>query len=366
MKSKLICILIIISANMFAQEIQVKIFPFKSAIIEYKYEAGLGGTHVKYIDDYGYKQTDVIKKEIKIGDDIEKQHETIILIGSKAYTINYQDSTVAIGRNITYSYYLQNNNRISTEVIEAIIRAEGFKENGTVKKLGKYCKVWNADKSKKLTWNGVELESTISFFIMMVEKATKIEVDIDLPKNIFEIPTGLRYTSSDVYQGYSGLELKFDEDNKSKTADDKSIVVEFNSSDLEKSDNIPFYSQEGEKIIQTGVNDYNKVDFKIIKSQINVMEYKTVDLLKSQTLVFKQENGYGKGFNIYGKVQINRIENGHFRYRYIAFGDEKEITGYSDDDNSALAKVFDIKTDKNNWKLILTPKDGTKCIVLEM
>ena len=363
MNTKLLVIYILLTANIFAQEKHVKIFPFKSAIIEYKYEAGLGGTHVKYIDDYGYKQTDIIKKEIKIGDEIEEKYETIILVGSRAYTINYEDSTVAIGRNATYSYYI-NINRTPREIQEALIKVEGFKESGTKQYLGKKCKVWKADKAKKLTWNGVELKSTISFFMMMVEKATKIEVDVDLPKNVFDIPQGLRYISSDVYQGYSGLELKFDEDVKLKYTDDGSIKIKFNSSDLESTDRIPLYSQEGEEIIQTGENDYNKVDFKIIKSQLSVMNHKTVELQKYQTIAFIQKDGYGKGYNVYGKVQINKIEDGHFSYRYIAFGDEEEITGYSDDDSSALTKIFDIKTDKNNWKLILTPKNGTKCLVL--
>ncbi len=364
MRYNLFLIVYLLVTNMFAQETHLKIFPFKSAIIEYKYEAGLGGTHVKYIDDYGYKQKDVIRKEIKLGDDIEKKYETIILIGSKAYTINHQDTTVAIGVNSTYSYYLQNQNRKTNDVTEALIKAEGFKENGTKKFLGKECKYWKADKAKKLTWNGVELKSTISFFMMMVEKVTSIKVDVDMPKNTFDIPQELRYISSDVYQGYSGLKLKFDEDNKSKPEYNGSIKVEFSSSNLESTDNIPFYSQEGEKIIQTGVNDYNKVDFKIIKSQLSQLKSNKTDFEQSRTLIFYQKDGYGEGFNLYGKVQINKINKDGFSYRYLIFGDEEEITGYSDDDNSALTRIFDISPDKNNRKLILTPKKGTSCIVL--
>ena len=345
-----------------AQEKQVKIFPFKSAIIEYKYEAGLGGTHVKYIDDYGYKQTDIIKQEIKIGGDVEKKHETIILIGSRAYTVNYQDTTVAIGRNSTYGYYLQNKSKKPNKVTEALIKVEGFIENGTKNFLGKECKVWKADKAKKLTWNGVELKSTVSFFMMMVEKAVSIKVDVELPKNIFNIPQGFKYISSDVYQGYSGLDLKFDKSTDKR--ENENIKVEFNSSSLGGTDNIPFYTQHGDELIQDGVNDYNKVDLKIIKSQISQLKSEKTVLEQSSTLIFYQEDGYGEGYNVFGKVQINKIGENGFTYRYMVFGDEDEITGYSNNVNNALSRIFDISPDKNNWKLIFKPKKKTKCVIL--
>ncbi|MCK5814955.1 MAG: hypothetical protein KAH07_03325, partial [Flavobacteriaceae bacterium] len=253
MKLLSIIYILIFSANIFSQEKQIKIFPFKSAIIAYKYEAGLGGTHVKYIDDYGYKQADVIRKEINIGDEADKEYKTIILLGSKAYTINYKDSTVAIGVNSTYNYYLNNQNRSPSEITDALVKAEGFESKGTEDFLGKECKVWKANKAKKLTWNGVELKSTISFFMMMVEKAISIKVDVNLPKDVFDIPEGLRYISSDVYQGYAGLELKFDKKENSKN-EENNIKVNFSSSSLEDTSKIPFYTQHGEELIQDGVN----------------------------------------------------------------------------------------------------------------
>ena len=362
MKSKLIILIIYISANIFAQEKHVKIFPFKSAIIEYKYEAGLGGTHVKYIDDYGHKQADYIRKEIKLGNEIEKDYQTIILIGGRAYTANYKDSTIAIGANSTYSYYL-NIDKIPSEITEALIRAEGFKLTGTKEYLGKECKFWKADKAKKLTWNGVELKSTISFMMMMVEKATSIKVDVDLPKNVFDIPQGLKYISSDVYQGYAGLELKFDKGAETKNSDNN-IRVNFSSSTLEDTSRIPFYTQEGEELIQDGVNDYNKVDFTIIKSQISQLKTDKIDLEPSRTLIFFQEDGYGKGSNLYGKVQINKIDKEGFSYRYIVFDENNDIAGYSNNTSDALTRIFDISVSDNNWKLILYPKKGTKCMVL--
>jgi hypothetical protein len=362
MNRLLIISLILLSANIIAQEKHVKIFPFKSAIIEYKYEAGLGGTHIKYIDDFGYKQADYIRKEIKIGDEVETKYETIILIGKRAYTADYQDSTIAIGANSTYSYYLNNENISSADINDALVRAEGFELVGTKEYLGKECKFWKAKKAKKLTWKGVELKLTISFMMMMVEKATSIKTDIDIPKGKFDLPDNLKYISSDVYQGYAGLELKFDEVKKAKTEDENSIKVNFSSSDLEDTSKIPFYTQEGDELIQEGDNDYNKIDYRIIKSQQWQLKSEETKLGKYSTLIFSQENGYGDGETIYGKVQINEISENEYSYRYIVFDKNEDLTGYSEDVNDALTRMFDIKISNNN--LIFTPKNKTKCMVL--
>ena len=360
MKPKLI-FLLLISANILAQETHVKIFPFKSAIIEYKYEASLGGTHMKYIDDYGYKQADYIRKEITIGNEIDKKYETIILIGSRAYTINYEDTTVAIGRNSTYNY-LKYNDKSPSAITDALIRAEGFESNGTKEFLGKECKVWKADKAKKLTWNGVELKSTISFFMMMVEKATSIKVNVEIPKNIFYIPQGFKYISSDVYQGYSGLDLKFDNSTSKREKEDGNIRIEFNSSSLVGTENIPFYTQHGEELIQDGVNDYNKVDLKIIRSQASVLKNEMINLGKARTLIFIQEDGYGEGTMVYGKVQINSINKDTYYYRYMVFDENGDITGYNNTSNDALSRIFEIE--HNNNKLNFKPINKTKCILL--
>jgi len=359
----LLYISVFFSANIFAQEIHVKIFPFKSAVIEYKYEAGLGGTCVKYIDDYGYKQADYIRKEINIGDEVEQKYETIILIGKRAYTADYQDSTIAIGANSTYSYYLNNENISSADINNALVRAEGFELVGTKEYLGKECNYWKTEKAKKLTWKGVDLKTTMTFMMMMVEKATSIQIDFEIPESRFELPNGLRYISSDVYQGYAGLELKFEEKTKPKT-DSNSIKVSFNSSDLEDTSKIPFYTQEGEELIQGGSNDYNKIDLRIIKSQQWQFKPNEFTLSNYSTLIFTQEDGYGDGTMIYGKVQINKLDKYGFSYRYIIFDREGLITGYSEDVNNALSNIFDITPNKRNSKLIFKPKNKTKLMVL--
>ena len=359
MKIRLLFIILILSSNIFAQEKHAKLFPFKSAIIEYKYEASMKGTHIKYIDDWGYKQADYIKKELNFGGNSDKEYETIILIGEKAYTINHQENTVAVGRNSTYSYYLLNQNRKCTDISDALLKsANGYKLTGTKEFLGKECKVWKAGKATQLTWNGIMLKSEVNFMTMMVEKATKIEIDIDIPESKFEIPQGFKYISSDTYQGFAGLELNFDAAETKPEAETNSINISFNSSDLEGCDNFIYFTESGEKTHSEGVNDYNKIDLRIIKSQQQILSDTETELPQSSTLIFETNSGN------FGKMQIKQINKDGYKIRYVVFNPDGTIKTHSDETDNLPENNFEIAPNESNFKLIVTPKSKAKCFVL--
>ncbi len=359
MKIRLLFIILTLSSNIFAQEKRVKLFPFKSAIIEYKYEASFKGTHIKYIDDWGYKQADYIKRELNFGGNSEKEYETIILIGNKAYTINHQEKTVAVGRNSTYNYYLLNQNRNCTDISDALLKsANGYKLTGTKEFLGKECKVWKAGKATQYTWNGIMLKSEINFMTMMVEKTTKIKIDVDIPESKFEIQQGVKYISSDTYQGFAGLELNFEAVETIPDTDANSINISFNSSDLEGCDNFSYFAENGEKIITEGVNDYNKIDLRIIKSQQQILSNTETTLPQSSTLIFETNSGD------FGKMQIEQINKDGFKIRFVVFNRDGTIKTHSNKVDNLMEKDFEIAPNESNFKLIITPKNKAKCFVL--
>ncbi|NOR73843.1 MAG: hypothetical protein GQ525_01655 [Draconibacterium sp.] len=359
MRINLLFTILLFSASVFAQNKHAKLFPFKSAIIEYKYEASMKGTHIKYIDDWGYKQADYIKKELNFGRNIDKEYETIILIGEKAYTTNLQDSTVAVGRNSTYNYYFLNQTQKCTDISDALLKStSGYKLNGTKKFLGKECKVWKAGKATQLTWNGVMLKSEINFMTMMVEKANKIEINIDIPRSKFEIPLGLKYISSDRYQGFAGLELNFETAETKPETDDNSINISFNSSDLDGCDNFIYFTESGEKIHSEGVNDYNKIDLRVIKSQQQILAGNETMLPQSSTLIFETNSGD------FGKMQIEQINKDGFKIRFVVFNPDGTIKTHSNKGDNFMENDFEITPNENNSKLIVTPKNKTKCFVL--
>ncbi len=358
MKIISLIVLSVFTLNVSAQNKQVKLFPFKSAIIEYKYEASIKGTHIKYIDDWGYKQADYIYKQLNFGGNEDKEYEIIILIGAKAYTINLQNKEVAIGRNETYNYYLLNQNRKCTDVSEALIKAEGFKPEGTEEYLGKTCKVWNAGKAKKLSWNGITLKSEINFMTMMVEKATGIKTDVDIPVEKFDIPQDVKYISSDTYQGFSGLELDFSNAVKIDDKTNGTINVAFNTGDLESCNNFEYFTKKGEIVTVKGENDYNKIDNRLIKSQQQFLLNEKTELPRYSTAIFETNDGD------FGKMQITQIDDNGFEIQYVVFHSDGTIKNYSAGTDKLLKDDFGFAHDKSNSKIEIMPKGKAKCSVL--
>ncbi len=358
MKITLVFILVFTSLTLFAQEKMVKLFPFKSAIIEYKYEASIKGTHIKYIDDWGYKQADYIYKQLNFGGNADKEYEIIILIGEKAYTVNLQKKEVAIGRNATYNYYLLNPDRKCTDITDALTKAEGFKINGTENFLDKTCELWKGSGSKKLTWNGVALKTETNFMTIIVEKATDIKTDVDIPTEKFDIPQDVKYISSDTYQGYSGLELDFSNTNKIEDKSSGSIRIEFSSADLESCSNFAYFTKTGENVITEGENDYNKIDNQLIKSQQHFLHNNKTELPEYSTAIFVTNEGE------FGKLQINEIDKNGFNFRYVIFNSDGTIKKYSAETNELLKDDFSFAPNKSNSKIEITPKGKAKCLVL--
>lgn len=358
MKIISVIVLSVLTLNVFAQNKQVKLFPFKSAIIEYKYEASMKGTHVKYIDDWGYKQADYIYKQLNFGGNEDKEYEIIILIGPKAYTIDLQKKEVAIGRNETYNYYLLNQDRKCTDVSEALIKAEGYKLKGTEKYLEKECKVWRGDKAEKFSWNGVTVKSEINFMTMMVEKATSIKTDVKIPVEKFDIPQDVKYISSDTYQGFSGLELDFSNTNESEEQKRASVNIDFNSAGLGSCDNFEYFTEMGEKVVINGENDYNKIDNRLIKSQQQFMLNEKTELPRYSTAIFETNDGE------FGKMQITQIDNAGFKLQYVVFYSNGTIRTYSAGTTELLKDDFGFAPNKSNSKIEITPKGKAKCLVL--
>jgi len=209
-----------------------------------------------------------------------------------------------------------------------------------------------------LTWSGLELKSEINFFMMMVEKATKFKVDKKIPAKFFEIPKGFTYTATDVYQGFSGLELSFDTLSELNSESKTGIKVEFNSSSLGGTDNFKYFNASGKELSLEGVNSYNKVDQLLIKSQQNQLVATSVELSKYQTTIYQTTGGD------YGKMQLVSVEEGSYLIRYALFNNNGFIKEYSDGSSSFLTEDFEIIINENTNKLELVPKQKAKCFVL--
>ncbi len=359
MKNIFMTIIFFTALHLFAgEQPQAKLFPFKSAVIEYRYEASFKGTHVTYIDDYGYRQADYIKKTENFGENNGGDYKAIIRIGSKAYTINLEDKTIAVGRNETYGYYLRNRNRPYTDVSNALFKAAGgWKITGTESFLGKEGTLWKSGKNTMVTWKGLLLRKTINFMTMTVEKAVKLKLNTTIPENVFEIPEGLRYLSTDVYQGFSGLKLDFGSSAGTLKQKNDSLTVAFNSKELSGCNNFVYFTDTGEKVLSSGINDYNKIDNLVIKAMKGNTTNNKVTLPMTGTLVFLTIEGNP------GKMQIEHFDKNRFKIRYLIFNRNGTVLRFSDGSEDIPQDNFDISPGING--VIVRPEKGTRCLVLD-
>ena len=338
----------------------LKIFPFKSAIIEYKYEASLAGTRIKYIDDYGYLQADYIIKETNLGGVKEKESSIIILKGSKAYTIDNTEKTISVGKNATYSYYEEFKNKLSEEIYESLLKSESFeKKNGDkpILYLGKECDNWEARKAEQLVWNNLVVKSEQYFMALVVEKATRININIDIPNEKFNLPTDYTLIYSDTQQGYAGLKLKFDNVERSDTKKEESnnsVMKVDLKVDLFRTDSYPEILSTNDKIDKELYFDGSSMFQRIDKALIESQEFRFTDnsarLSEGSPILFKTSEGK------YGKLEAVNIDKkqGKIEVRFVIYNSDGKIYKFSkkcylSDESEIISDYFEIKEVSSYW-----------------
>jgi hypothetical protein len=178
-----------------------KLFPFKSAIVEYKYEGNSKGSHVKYIDNYGYKQADYADAETKVFGMVSKEKSAVIKNGPKIYTIDYKTKTANVGVNDLYESYMNSTDKNSNDIGEQAMHDLGFEYSGRNEVvMGKNCKVYEGSLGEIWVWNNLPLKSNTRVLgIKVTETATKLEIDASVPNSKFEIPKNIEVNDVSAY-----------------------------------------------------------------------------------------------------------------------------------------------------------------------
>ncbi len=162
-----------------------KRYAFNSAIVEYKLEGSDEGTKTLYIDMGGYKfaEYEVIKERKA------DKETTVILIGSDMISIDIESKS-AVKMHNPAAYLLANPNRDWEETGRAMLIKMGYEIIGQETISGKKCDIWKQGKQRIWVWNGLTLKSEIG---KNTETATKIQVDINVPESVFEVPADFEY-----------------------------------------------------------------------------------------------------------------------------------------------------------------------------
>ena len=89
------------------------------------------------------------------------------------------------------------------------------------------------------------------------------------------------------------------------------IEISISTSSLDGSNNFKYYKSNGELVLSEGVNDYNKIDNRLIKSQQHFFSKKEVKLGYASTLIFKTNDGD------FGKMQLKQGDKERYQLRYV-------------------------------------------------
>jgi hypothetical protein len=196
-----IIIVTLMSINAYAQKNNYKVFPFKSAIVEYKVEGNSQGHKTKYIDQYGYKQADYSEIETKVFGFTNNEKKTTILVGQKSYTVDYKQGKVFINQNPVYETYANSKGDYENLGKEAL-KSLGFSNTGKSGNiLGKKCQIWKGNLGEVWIWKSLALKSKTNILgITINEIATKIEIGQSIPSSKFEYPKGMEVENTALQQ----------------------------------------------------------------------------------------------------------------------------------------------------------------------
>lgn len=164
-------------------------YGFESAIVEYELSGSEDGTKTMYIDMGGFKTAE--HKTIK-----HRKDETTtatIMIGSDMISVDYESES-AVKIHNPMAFLLANPDTDWEEAGERVLTGMGYEIIGSEKIAGKECDIWKQGSHRIWVWRGLTLKSKIG---KQEETATSVEIDVNVPESIFQVPEGFEYEDYD-------------------------------------------------------------------------------------------------------------------------------------------------------------------------
>lgn len=267
--------------NSYAQNGNYKVFPFKSGIIEYKLEGNSKGFHTKYIDDFGYKQADYNETETTVFGFTNKEKSGTILIGPKAYAINYKTETTSVGINPVYESYANSNGSDYDKIGREAMASLGFSNtNKTEAIVGKKCDVWKGSLGRIWVWKGLALKSeTTVLGVSIIETAVNIKINTSVPSSKFEAPKGFEVKDIEINGSNSNADQEtmdaYESSNQEMSAEEKQMMEDAMSGNMEGMMNAAsstMSQEEKDQIRKIANMSYSEFKKMIRKEEPNISE----------------------------------------------------------------------------------------------
>jgi hypothetical protein len=199
MKNILIVILLMSAIVLSAQTKKEKMYPFKTAVIEYTYEGNTTGTQQLYIDNYGWLQCKIEQTANKAFGQKTETNKAEITKDFDIYSWDLKTKKGGKMRN-TLAENLMNDPTFDPEEFgKKSMESLGFEKKGTETINGKTCEVWKGlgGSSTIWMWNSLAMKSEIK---MLGTKttwiATTVKINEGVPSGKFDLPSDAKFTDA--------------------------------------------------------------------------------------------------------------------------------------------------------------------------
>ena len=177
-----------------AQIKKEKMYPFKSAVVEYTYEGNTTGTQNLYIDNYGWLQS---KTEQTVNKAFGQKTEVNTSEITKGFDIYQWDTKTRIGgkmRNTLAEDLMNDPNFDPEEFGKKTMEALGFEKIGTETINGKVCEKWKGLGGTIWMWNSLALKTEVKLLgTKTTWIATSVKIDQGVPSDKFELPSDVKF-----------------------------------------------------------------------------------------------------------------------------------------------------------------------------
>ncbi len=190
----LICVLAI--SSLAAQVKNKKLYPFKTAEIEYTYEGNSTGKQNLYIDNYGWLQCNVEQTESKSFGQKSEKNEAKVTKDLDIFQWDLKTRKGSKMRNALAEQLMNDPTFDPEEFGKRSMESLGFEKKGTETINGKVCEIWKglAGTSTIWMWNSLALKSEVKMLgTKTIWTATTIKIDEGVPAAKFAIPSDIKF-----------------------------------------------------------------------------------------------------------------------------------------------------------------------------
>jgi len=197
MKVLLFAICMLAATSLSAQTKKGKLYPFKTAVIEYTYEGNTTGTQNLFIENYGWLQCKIEQTASKAFGQKSETNKAEITKDFDIYSWDLKTNEGVKLRNTLAQDLMNDPNFDPEEFGKKTMEQLGFEKKGTETINGKLCEIWKglAGSSTIWMWNSLAMKSEIKMLgTKTIWTATVIKIDEGVPAGKFNIPSDVKFS----------------------------------------------------------------------------------------------------------------------------------------------------------------------------